>query len=179
MERATRPSMHDARDAEDRRLLAEGNHKQLLANYVNVIRERCWLRLRDDDAADEAAQVIVLRLLDELRRGKSYTVPFRVVVWNVTRWELDGVFVPAKRDDSFPAGWDPPGEDVFEDFEEEYDLAVLLDDLPEGQRVVAELIYRDRLTPQEAAQRLGIEPNAVYQRLHNAHRKLAERLQRA
>jgi RNA polymerase sigma factor (sigma-70 family) len=123
--------------------------------------------------------VIVLRLLDELQRGRSYSVPFRAVVWNVTKWELDGFFAPAKRDATLPEGWDPPGDDVFEEFEEDYDLAVLLDDLPEGQRAVAELIYRDRLTPQEAAARLGIEPNAAYQRLHNAHKKLAERLQHA
>ena len=40
--------MHDARDAEDRRLLEERNHKQLLAGYYRPICERCFLRLRDE-----------------------------------------------------------------------------------------------------------------------------------
>jgi RNA polymerase sigma factor (sigma-70 family) len=168
--------MHDARDAEDRRLLREGNYKQLLVNYLNVIRERCWLRLRDDAAADDAAQTIVLRLLSELRAGNQYPVPFRVVVRKVTDWELNGYFVPAKRDSSLPDGWDPPAMDAFEEWEEDYDLDVLFEGLPEGQREVIDLVYREGLTPGDAAQRLGINANAVYQRLHNAHANLAERL---
>jgi len=48
--------MHDARDAEDKRLLDEGEHALLLAAYFDPVRERCYLRLRDEDAASEAAQ---------------------------------------------------------------------------------------------------------------------------
>jgi Sigma-70, region 4 len=171
--------MHDARDAEDLRLLEAGEYKQLLVNYVGVIRERCWLRLRDRDAADEAAQVIGLRLLAELASGKRYSVPFRVVVWKVTEWELAGFFPGAKQDESIPDWWDPPGGNGIAEWEEQYDLGVLLEQLPNGQREVAVLVHRDGLAPGEAARQLGIEPNAAYQRLHNAHRKLAEMLQRA
>ena len=167
--------MHDARDAEDRRLLDEGNYKQLLVNYVTVIRERCWLRLRDDAAADDAAQTIVLRLLSELSAGKRYPVPFRVVVRKVTDWELSGYFVPAKEDASLPEGWDPPAEDLFEEWEDDFDLDLLFDGLPAGQREVVDLVYREGLSPGAAARRLEIAPNAVYQRLHNAHASLAER----
>lgn len=170
--------MHDARDAEDRRLLDEGNHKQLLVNYLTVIRERCWLRLRDDSAADDAAQAIVLRLLSELSSGKRYPVPFRVVVRKVTDWELNGYFAPAKQDASFPEGWDPPAEDSLEEWGDDFDLDLLFDGLPQGQREVVDLVYRDGLTPGDAAGRLGINPNALYQRLHNAHDNLAERLRR-
>ena len=78
--------MHDARDAEDKRLLEAGQHRQLLENYVYLVQEQCFLRLRDRDAADEVAQRIFLRLWNELRNNKRYSVPFRVVVWSVLGW---------------------------------------------------------------------------------------------
>jgi hypothetical protein len=50
--------MHDARDVEDKRLLEAGGHKLLLAGYFHAVRELCFLRLRDREAADEAAQIV-------------------------------------------------------------------------------------------------------------------------
>ena len=171
--------MHDARDAEDRRLLDERNYKQLVVNYFAVIRERCRLRLRDDAAADEATQIIVLRLLDELSRGRNYSVPFRVVVHMVTTWELDGFFGAAKADAEIPDWWEPPAPDDVSAWEDNYDLELLFEGLPPRQEEVALLIYRDRLTHDQVAERLGITRNAVDQALHNAHRSLAEKLQSA
>jgi RNA polymerase sigma factor (sigma-70 family) len=168
--------VHDARDAEDSRLLVAGDHKQLVVNYLAVIRERCRLRLRSEDAADEATQIIVLRLLDELGRRKRYPVPFRVVVHNVTTWVLRG-FSPAAKDDvSLPDWWEQAGPDEMAAWEEDYDLGLLLDGLPTRQSEVAMLIYREGLTHEQAAERLGITRNAVDQALHNAHVKLGERL---
>lgn len=168
--------MHDARDAEDRRLLEERNHKQLLAGYYRPICERCFVRVRDEDAAREAAHRVVLRLLEELARGRTYRVPFRVVVWMVTEWTLRGFYPGAKHDASLPEGWDPEAPDAFEGWESDHDFGLLIAGLPPGQREAAELRYRDGLEPAQIAVRLGIEPNAVYQRLHNANRKLAELL---
>src|SRR5689334_16915473 len=82
---ATVYRMYDAQDAEDRRLLEARDHKQLLANYLNQIRERCAIRVRDPFAADDVAQTIVVRLWSELENGKHRgPVPFRVVAWKVT-----------------------------------------------------------------------------------------------
>src|SRR3712207_676634 len=133
--------MHEARDAEDRRLLDEGNYKQLLVNYLGVIRERCRIRLRDELAAEEAAQTIVLRLLDELSRGVQYRVPFRVVVHNVTTWELNGFYAAWKQDASIPDGWEPPAPDEVSAWESQHDLELLFEGLPERQEEVALLIY--------------------------------------
>src|SRR3989440_6761936 len=91
--------MHDARDAEDRRLLDEKNHKQLLAGYFQLGRERCFLRLRKEDAANDAGQQVFERLLKELRAGKTYPVPYRIVVALVTDWTLHG-FYPQPKDDA-------------------------------------------------------------------------------
>src|SRR5712691_6722762 len=75
MPRKTLSSMHDARDVEDKRLLEAGDHKLLLAGYFHAVRELCFLRLRDREAADEAAQIVLLRLLRELKRARRTACP--------------------------------------------------------------------------------------------------------
>ena len=168
--------MHDARDVEDSRLQEAGEHKLLLAGYFHAVRERCFLRLRDRDAGDEAAQRVFERLAAELARGRTYPVPFRVVVHMVTEWTLRGFYPAVKQDDSLPAGWDPEAPNAFEHIDERLDLELLFADLPVRQREVAELLYREGLSHDEIAERLGVKRNAVDQALHNAHSKLAEKL---
>ena len=176
MPRKTLPSMHDARDVEDKRLLEAGDHKLLLAGYFHAVRELCFLRLRDREAADEAAQTVLLRLLNELKRGKRYTVPFRVVVWKVVEWTVRGFYPGAKQDDTLPDDWDPAAGDAYEGVEDAYDFGWLVADLPSRQREVLDLIHRQGLSHEQAAEQLGITRNAVDQALHNGHRKLAEKL---
>jgi hypothetical protein len=77
MARETLSLMHDARDAEDSRLLVAGEHKLLLAGYFHPVRERCFLRLRDRDAGDEVPQAVFVRLLAELRKGATCAEPPR------------------------------------------------------------------------------------------------------
>jgi RNA polymerase sigma factor (sigma-70 family) len=156
--------------------LQEGDHKLVLAGYFHPVRERCFLRLRDRDAGEEAAQRVFLRLLVELKGGKTYAVPFRVVVWMVTEWTLRGHYPAAKRDSFIPADWDAEAPDAYEEWEGEHDLGVLIADLPSRQREVLDLRYRERLGHDEIAARLGITRNAVDQALHNGHRKVAEKV---
>src|SRR5947207_13947855 len=98
--------MHDARDAEDKRLLTSGEYKLLLAGYFTPVRDRCFLRLGTREAGDEAAQRVFLRLLRELQAGRHYQVPFRVVVWMVTEWTLRG-FHHGRQEAGLPDNWDP------------------------------------------------------------------------
>ena len=168
--------MHDARDVEDKRLLDGGDHKLLLAAYFHAVRERCFLRLRDRDGGDEVAQRVFLRLLSELERGKRYGVPFRVVVWMVVEWTLKGFYPGAKEDAFLPDDWDAALADAYAEWESDHDLGVLFAGLPPRQREVLQAIYREGLSAQQTADKLEIDPNAVYQALHNGHKKLAERL---
>ena len=169
--------MPDARDAEDKRLLEAGDHRQLLENYFYVVRELAFLRTRDRDAAEEVAQGVFLRLSEELERGTAYGVPFRVRVWNVVRWTAAGHDWRTKEADSLPEGWDPAdGEDAFEHWAAEQDVRAVVAELPQGQREAVELVDLEGLSPAQAAEQLGIARNAVDQRLHNGHVKLAEKL---
>ena len=166
--------MHDARDAEDKRLLEAGDHKTLLAGYFDQVVGRCYLRLRNEDAAHEAAQEIFLRLWRELRAGKTWTgLPFRVVVWQVTHYTLRGFYAGVKTDAELPDQFEgESADDAYAEWETENVLGSYFAELPDGQRVVCELRYLEGLEQSEIAERLEIEPNAVYQRLFNAHKKL-------
>ena len=167
--------MRDARDAEDRRLLEAGDYAQLLANYFHPVRQRLVARLRDADAANEAAQTVFDRLLRELTSGRSYPVPFRVVVWQVLEWKLKEHFA-ARRE--VPVADMPPEEapDEWAELEARTALTSLFADLPKRQREVATLRYLHGFESREIAERLGIKANAVHQALFNAHGKLRERL---
>ena len=82
--------MHDARDAEDKRLLEAGEHTRLLENYVYLVKEWVAARVRDREAAAEIVQRVFLRLLRELEAGRTYPVPYRVVVRKVVSWTCSG-----------------------------------------------------------------------------------------
>lgn len=167
--------MHDARDAEDRRLLEAGEHTQLLENYVYLVQEWAALRLRDRRAAEEVVQQVFLRLASELAAGKTYAVPFRVVVWSVVNWTAAG-HRWTTGEASLPEEWDAEAPDDFAEWEDDHDLGLLIADLPDRDREVLDLLYREGLSPAQVAERLGINVNAVYQASHRGHRKVAEKL---
>lgn len=168
--------MHDARDAEDNRLLEAKEHTQLLESYVYLVEEWVAIRVRDRQAAEEVVQRVFLRLANELAAGKRYAVPYRVVVWKVVNWMAQGYEWSPKEAATLPDDWDDLARDEFEAWEAEHDLALWLADLPERDREVLDLLYREGLSPVQIAERLGIAPNAVHQATHRGHRKVAEKL---
>src|SRR5215211_6967167 len=101
MSQRTTSSMHDARDAEDNRLLEEGEHKTLVANYFDTIRTLARARARNRYDGEEVASIVFLRLLRELEEGMRYPLPFRLVVPLVVRWCAHGYY-GARRGDPVP-----------------------------------------------------------------------------
>ena len=166
--------MHDARDAEDKRLLEAGEHTQLLENYVYLVQEWVSLRVRDRAAADEIVQRVFLRLARELARGRTYAVPYRVVVWKVVKWTVQGFEWSPKQDAELPENLDDLAADELEEWAGEHDLGILISDLPDRDREVLELVYREGLGPEQIAERLGITRNAVDQALWRGRRKVRE-----
>src|SRR6266480_5356773 len=90
--------MHDARDAEDKRLLEAGAYARLVESYYGVIVKRCQARTKADGEAFDVAADVVIRLLGELKAGKRYAVPFRVVVHKVIGWKLAEHFASRSKD---------------------------------------------------------------------------------
>ena len=155
--------MHDAKDAEDTRLLAAGEHGALIQSYYETIIQRCRARCRTEDDGLDCAQAVVVRLLAELRRGRRYSVPYRVVVHKVIEWTTKGFYergraVIVEFDDDLPEEVFPPA-DPYADVETRYDLERALARVPEGDREIArtcgrELIHHGLLGLSEA--RIGI-----------------------
>jgi RNA polymerase sigma factor (sigma-70 family) len=169
--------MSDARDAEDTRLLEAGEHARLLAAYFEIIRGRCLARCKTRDDGEECASLVFVRLLRELKAGKRYRVPFRIVVHMVVGWTVKGFYEPG-RVREIPLGLDegPADGDVFAAIESELDAHRLLDGLPPREREVAVLCWLRGLEIEDVARELGIDRNAVDQALYRARRKLRETL---
>ena len=77
--------MHDARDAEDQRKLEAGEYVALVESYYGVMLDRSRVKVRREDDAVAVAAEVGIRLLSELKRGRRYRVPFRVVVHQVIK----------------------------------------------------------------------------------------------
>ena len=103
---------------------------------------RLRLRLPAGDVYD-VAQNTKLRLISELRHGKRYPVPFRVVVHKVLGWTVRGHWQDAKSRPECPS---PPDWDIADDRPEhsvEGDARVryVIGRLPERDRQVATRRY--------------------------------------
>jgi RNA polymerase sigma factor (sigma-70 family) len=165
--------MSYARDADDALLLARGEYGRLLAIYDPFILQRCVAALRGSLDAEDVAQDVKLRLYRELKAGKQYPLPFRLVVHKVIDWTLKEYFRGRPTDLPLPDGWemavedDPLGDLVVEE---------VLDGLPSRARQVCHMRLVEGLRPEEIAAALGITRNAVDQALHRGYLKLRERL---
>jgi RNA polymerase sigma factor (sigma-70 family) len=169
--------MHDARDAEDTRLLEAGQFGALVEAYYETIIQRCRVRCRGrEDDALECAQAVVVRLLSELKRGRRYKVPFRVVVHKVIEWTTKGFY---ERGRALHVELEEElvgGENPYDEVETRYDLEHALAELPAGAGEVARLRYLDGLEIEEIAERLGKTRNAVDQALFRSRKRLQELL---
>src|SRR4051812_43201421 len=161
--------MHEAHDAEDRRLLEAGEYASLLESYYGVIVKRCQARTRTDGEAFDVASEVVIRLLAELKSGKRYAVPFRVVVHNVIGWKLAEHFAARSRPAELVE--EPVEEPGFDLVDDRYDLTMLLDGLPRRERDVALLRILGGFAPAEIAAKLEITRNNVDQAWHRAKTK--------
>ena len=165
--------MHDARDAEDTRLLEAGEFSLLVESYYGVILDRCRARVWPEADAIAAAAEVAIRLLSELKRGRRYRVPFRVVVHKVIGWKIQEHFEPCKVQEVELEEWlKEASTDSETELEGDFGFEALLEGLTELEQEVMRLRYVDDLDFQEIATRLGKEPNAVHQIHHRALTKL-------
>lgn len=166
---------HDS-DFADSQLLAAGDIGGLLARYEPVILGRCIARLKGSLDAEDVAQDVRLRLLDEFRREKRYGgLPYRVVVHQVIGWTIADYFAGRRTDVPLPEAWEPtagtdPADEVVSRGWVEWVISQV--DGKDGQIVA--MRYRDLLDPAEIAERLEMQPNAVYQAIHRGVAKLQE-----
>lgn len=173
----TQLSMRDARDAEDKRLLENGEIQLLLSGWVETIRARCIARMRGP-AGEDVAQAVCERLWRELKAGRHRDgrLPFRVVVHCVIGWVCNGWNEPGWRENEL-LDLDGAAPDPMDDVVVDLTLEQFVATLPPGDGAVAGLTYLEGLEPGEVAERLGKNPNAVYQAISRNKAKLREWLE--
>jgi DNA-directed RNA polymerase specialized sigma24 family protein len=164
--------MHDARDAEDTRLLEAGEIDLLLAGWYETIVSRCMAKMRGP-AGHDVAQAVCERLWRELKNGRHRGGhwPFRVIVHKVIDFTCSGYYEP---------GWgeselieiDAPACDIAVAIEARLDLESFVASLPPGDGAVAKLWLLAGLESDQIAAELGKNPNAIYQ----ARSRIAARL---
>jgi RNA polymerase sigma factor (sigma-70 family) len=165
--------MHDARDAEDTRLLESGEFAALVESYYGVILDRCRIKTRREDDAVAVAAEVAIRLLSELKRGRRYRVPFRVVVHQVIKWKVKEHFSRGKIDEVELEDWlRMASTESADELEAERGFDGLIEGLTELEQEVLRLRYVEDLDFGEIARKLGKEPNAVHQIHHRALTKL-------
>jgi len=165
--------MHDARDAEDQRLLDAGEFTLLVESYYGVMLDRCRARVWPEADAIGVAAEVAIRLLSELKRGRRYRVPFRVVVHKVIGWKIKEHFAPAKAQEVELDEWlKEASTDSESELVADSGFESLLEDLTELEQEVIRLRYADDLDFPEIATKLDKEPNAIHQIHHRALTKL-------
>ena len=165
-----------ARDEEDARLLAAGDHASLLAAYFPTILLRLRTRRLPLEEAEEVRQRVVEYLLRDLKAGKSFDVPFRVVVHQRTTWTLLDYYRQQQRQPDELPEEHAADSNALERVEGSVDFARLVDDLPSREREAVTLRWERGLEVPEIAKVLGVTPNAVHQALFRAHEKLRAQL---
>jgi RNA polymerase sigma factor (sigma-70 family) len=169
--------MHHEADEVDAGLLAEGDIGALLARWDPIIRGRCHARIRNPHDADDVAQNVRLRLLDEFHRGKRYPgLPYRVVVHQVIGWTIGDFFAGRRIDEPLPDDWSPtdPRAEGTEPVLVEMAFRQLLEQLPPKDARICEMRFLLGLEIDDIAAELSMERNAVDQALHRGRRELRE-----
>ena len=169
--------MHDARDAEDKRLLEAGEVELLLAGWYETIVGRCVAKLRGP-AGHDVAQIVCERLWRELKAGRHRdgAWPFRVIVHKVIDFTCAGYYEPGWGE----AEWielDGPAPDQTDEVDTTLDLESFVATLPPADAEVAALWLLESLEPDQIAERVGKNPNAVYQARSRITQRLREWLE--
>lgn len=177
MRDVTQLSMRDARDAEDERLLAEGEIGLLLGGWFETIQDICVARMRGP-VGEDVAQAVCERLWRELKAGRHRDgrYPFRVIVHSVIGWVCKGWYEPGWQESEL-FDLDGAAPDGTEAIVVDLTLEQFVATLPPGDGEVARLLYLDGLEPGEIAERLDKKPNAVHQAIHRNKVKLREWLE--
>jgi RNA polymerase sigma factor (sigma-70 family) len=169
--------MQDARDAEDNRLLENGEIDLLLAGWHETIRGSCIAKMRGP-VGEDVAQAVCERLWRELKAGKHRNgkYPFRVIVHSVIGWVCKGWYEPGWQENEL-FDLDGAAPDESEAVVIDVTLEQFVATLPPGDGEVAALLYLGGLEPAEIAERLGKNPNAVYQAISRTKARLREWLE--
>ena len=178
MSELTLSSMRDARDAEDNRLLEKGTSISSSPAGTETIVSRCVAKMRGPVGHD-VAQVVCERLWRELKAGKHRDGrwPFRVIVHKVIGYVCAGWYEKGWGELELIEIDGPAADDFTGDVELQLTLEAFVATLPPGDGEVARLWLLERLETDQIAERLGKEPNAVYQARSRIKPRLREWLE--
>jgi len=179
MSEVTPLSMRDARAAEDNRLLESGEIDLLLAGWTETIVGRCVAKMRGPVGHD-VAQAVCERLWRELKAGRHRDGrwPFSVIVHKVIGFTCAGWYEQGWGESEWLDLDDPVAADFTDEIALQSELEGFVATLPPADGEVAGLWLFEGLEPDQIAERLVKQPNAVYQALSRVRLRLREWLEK-
>jgi DNA-directed RNA polymerase specialized sigma24 family protein len=175
MSEVTHSSMRDARDAEDKRLLENGEIDLLLAGWYETIVGRCVAKMRGPIGHD-VAQFVCERLWRELKNGKHRDGrwPFRVIVHQVIGYACSGWYEKGRNELELIEIDGPTGDGFVADVELQLTLEEFVTTLSPADADVARLWLLEQLESDQIAAQLSKDPNAIYQARFRISKRLKE-----
>ena len=167
--------MPDARDAEDKRLLENGDIDLLLAGWYETIVGRCVAKMRGP-VGEDVAQFVCERLWRELKAGKHRDGrwPFRVIVHQVIGYVCSGWYEKGWGENELIEIDGPTVDSFTSDVDLQLSLEAFVATLPPGDGEVARLWLLEGFEIDEIAERLDKLPNALYQARSRIYPRLKE-----
>jgi RNA polymerase sigma-70 factor, ECF subfamily len=182
-----------ARDADLVAALTRGDRAwafdALLGRYGARVHRLCWLLLRDEAAAEDAAQESLLRAWRALGSYDTNRGALSTWLYSITRHHCLGVLgrsslttLSIDGDEGLQAfvdglPQDPSARaDPADAADAQATLAVLVQALPDIQQACLQLFYWEDRSVAEVAAQLGLPDNTVKTHLHRARAKLKHAL---
>jgi RNA polymerase sigma factor (sigma-70 family) len=165
----------DGTDETDRSLLQQDDEAALLARHHDDLRQRTRLLLHREgrvDDAEDVLQMVLLRLLREIRGARRFPGGFRATAHRYVAWEVRRFLRSVPPDGEPLEDGHGGGADPTEDVRVRLTLDEALDALPPRARQIGRLRFVRGLEIAQIAAGLGTTRNAVDQALHRVRAHL-------
>lgn len=155
----------------------------VVARYAPRLHRLCWLLLRDDAAAEDAAQDSLLRVWRALPGYAPDRGALSTWVYAITRHHClallgrSQLVTVSVDEQDHPLELETPPLDPNGPLDAQSSLATLVRALPEIQRICLQLFYWEDRSVGDVAAQLGLPENTVKTHLHRARSRLRQALQ--
>lgn len=152
-----------------------GNQKVLvetvIKEYSGMLYRVAMMRMQEKADAEEVVQDTFLRLISQVKKGKTFSDEEHLKAWllriAINRGKSILTQAWNKRTEGLDSAKEIPGEEKVQGYAYDYVLK-----LPEKYRIAIQLFYYEQLTTEQIADVMKAQPTTVRSYLHRGREKL-------